>query len=263
VDIGPPELIVEEANWPDLLVWHFKRGLALAQRGELALAGAEWGRVADLGKTVGGIAKALALAAATYDVYPQGVSWAREASLEFGADDPRRAGFERLGQPVAYYDAVTRAALEHGAHPDLVWSVMRQESLYDPHAVSRAGALGLLQIMPATLARIVTERGLDPLTPDALFRPDLNIELGTRFLMDRLGEFRGALMPALASYNAGEGKVGQWIDLAGGDTEEVFLECVGYSETYTYIRRVIWLAWIYRNFYPGIPGSGIPDTGTR
>ena len=121
--------------------------------------------------------------------------------------------------------------------------------MYDPVAVSRVGALGLMQIMPATLNRITTEAGLPPMGPEALFRPQVNITLGIRFYAERLKEFSGQLLPTLASYNAGENKSWEWLERAGGDHQEVFMECIGYPETYDYVRRILWLKWLYRDYY--------------
>ncbi len=141
-----------------------------------------------------------------------------------------------------------------------MWAIMRQESLYDPLAVSRADARGLLQILPATLARIDREEGRSVPRPVAdLFRPEVNIPLGVRFFADRRREFGGDVLPALASYNAGEGKARQWIARADGDVDEVFVECIGYPETYGYVRRIVWLAWVYRTYYAGLESS--PATG--
>ncbi len=103
--------------------------------------------------------------------------------------------------------------------------------------------------MPGTLGRITAEAGIDPLPVAALYRSDVNVDLGARFFADRLAEFGGDLLPALASYNAGEAKAREWMERADGDSAEVFVECIGYPETYSYVRRIVWLAWVYRDYY--------------
>jgi len=245
----PLERLGADAGWPGPVFLTYRRGLALARLGQLHAARAEWKRAAALAGKTPGVSRALALAAATYDVYPEGVAWARRALLEFPSADPRRSCYERLSYPAAFYGDVSRRAVENDLDPAILWGIMRQESLYDPLAVSRADARGLLQILPATLERILRERGEPPAPVSSLFRPTVNIELGARFFADRYREFDHRLLPALASYNAGEGKARQWLELAGGDPGEVFLECIGYPETYGYVRRIVWLSWIYRHSY--------------
>jgi soluble lytic murein transglycosylase len=116
-------------------------------------------------------------------------------------------------------------------------------------ALSRAGAIGLLQVMPSTLDRVTAEWGLQPLSVEALYEPRVNIALGAQFFAERLLEFEDRLLPTLASYNAGERKAWEWLERAGGDADEVFVECIGYPETYEYTRRIPWLMWVYRSYY--------------
>jgi soluble lytic murein transglycosylase len=106
-----------------------------------------------------------------------------------------------------------------------------------------------MQIMPATLSRMTTEAETAPLSADVLFRPASNIAFGTKFLSERLAEFGNCLFPTLASYNAGEAKAREWLERAGGDSEEVYLECIGYAETSDYVGRIIWLRWMYHDLY--------------
>jgi soluble lytic murein transglycosylase len=216
-----------------------------------------------VGKAVPRLRRALALAAATYNAYPEGITWANQVVAALGATDPRRPGYERLAYPTAYYGDVLDGARDTGLDPVTVWSIMRQESLYDPLAVSRADARGLLQLLPATLRRMIREGSHPEASVDVLFRPDVNILLGTRFFSERLREFGGALGPALASYNAGESKAQEWIELADGDTEAVFLECIGYPETYGYLRRIGWIDWLYRYHYGTAPAPAGGEAGSR
>ncbi len=250
-----------DAAWPAPIRDAYLRGLDLARLGLAGEAKAEWGRAADLGRSLPTVVQSLALAAAVHDLYPEGVRWANQSLAVLPVAAGTRSGFERLAFPAAYYGTVTRAAAAHGTAPELVWAIMRQESLYDPLAVSRADARGLLQILPATLPRITAETGREPLPTEALFRPEVNVPLGVAFFAARRAEFDGALLPTLAGYNAGENKVRQWIALADGDTAEVFVECIGYPETYGYVRRIGWLAWVYRAYYASVddPARNAPQ----
>ncbi len=243
-----------DAGWPGPVESRYFRGLDLARLGEFDAARAEWNKAAEVGASGSpNLVELLALAAAAHHIYPEGVRWANQALQTVPAGYPTHNGYARLAYPAAYYGEVESAARAAGVEPELVWALMRQESLYQPTAVSRAGARGLLQVTPATLARIVRESGSPPLPVEALFRPEINIPLGVGFLRDRLREFDGHLMPTLAGYNAGEGKAREWLERADGDSDEVFVECIGYPETYGYVRRVVWLTWIYRHYYTSGP----------
>jgi soluble lytic murein transglycosylase-like protein len=241
--------LVNTSRWPDQVEQHFLRGLALVELGDPDAARMEWEWAYELARRNALVVQGLALTAAAYNIYPQGVQWARMAGRLLPSTHRFQTGFERLTYPAAYYGDVVREAHRHGVDPVNVWALMRQESFYDPVAVSRAGALGLMQIMPYTSSRITSEAGLPPVSVDALFMPRVNIALGTRFFSDRLEEFHRRLIPTLASYNAGEEKSREWLELAGGDHEEVFIECIGYPETYDYVRRILWLNWVYGDYY--------------
>ena len=251
--------LLPASEWPASLVEQYHRGLGLARLGVRDAAVAEFSKIAEGARRSKPVMEALTLAAVTYHLYPEAVRWADRTARLLGRDDPLWAGYRRLSYPPAFYAPVTRECARWGVEPALVWGIMRQESLYDPRAVSRAGALGLLQIMPATLGRLVQEGKHVPLAVEALHRPEVNLELGVRFLADRLEEFGGHLLPALASYNAGETKTRQWLQAADGDTEDLFLECIGYPETYRYVRRVLWLQWTYRRYY----GLSVPSRETN
>lgn len=246
---NPLALFAGDDAWPAPVAEHYLRGLALAELGQHEAARTEWTRAASLGKRVGPVMQALALAAAAHYMYPEGITWANRAAALLPGRHEARDGFRRLAFPPAYYGELTGAARREGVSPSTLWALMRQESLYDPLAVSRAGAMGLMQIMPATLSRITAEAGLPGVPTDALFQPRVNITLGTRFFADRSAEFGGRLLPTLASYNAGEGKAWKWLERAGGDSAEFFVESIGYPETQGYVRRIPWLIWVYESYY--------------
>ncbi len=255
--------LIHISEWPGPVTEHYRRGLELAELGELGAARSEWTRAATLDRNRESLFEALAMAAAVHHVYPEGVRWANRAVDLLPARDPLRAGYERLAYPAAYYGPLTREANLQDVEPELVWAIMRQESLYDPLAVSSAGARGLMQILPATLGRLLREQDRDAVAVDALFRPELNLALGEGFLAARLAEFDGRLLPTLAAYNAGENKARQWLRAAGGDSEEVFVECIGYPETHGYVRRIVWLDWVYRSYYGGHDGPPEIDPEAR
>jgi soluble lytic murein transglycosylase len=252
---------IDPAEWPQPVAYHFERGLRLVELGQQETARREWARCAHLGRRIPSLVQSLALVAAAHNVYPEGVRWANLAARSLPAGHPHERGYQRLAYPAAYYSHVVREAARFGVDPWSLWALMRQESFYDPQAVSRAGALGLMQVMPATLRRVIAESGFVPVPVEALFEPRVNIAMGTRFFSDRLKEFSHRLLPTLASYNAGESKSWEWLDRAEGDAEEVYIESIGYPETYEYVRRILWLIWVYESYYDA--GTGFSSSGSE
>jgi soluble lytic murein transglycosylase len=155
-----------------------------------------------------------------------------------------------LAWPDAYGPAL-RAALPEDARIDaaLVAAVMREESRYRADAVSVSGALGLLQIMPDTGARLARELGLDGFAPSQLLEPGPSLRLGSYYL-DRLSRRFGGHLPAvIASYNAGPAPVSEW--LAGEPrADDEWVEAIPYAETRAYVKRVLRSRHAYRSLYP-------------
>jgi soluble lytic murein transglycosylase len=136
-----------------------------------------------------------------------------------------------------------RAALLH--------AIGRQESGFDPEAQSRAGARGLLQLMPATAAR--TARAADlPVSTDALTRdPGYNAELGALHIEELIDRFGGSRLLAIAAYNAGAGRIDEWIDRFGDPRDPSvdvvdWIEQIPFGETRNYVQRVIEGYNVYR-----------------
>ncbi|MEX2503145.1 MAG: transglycosylase SLT domain-containing protein [Trueperaceae bacterium] len=149
----------------------------------------------------------------------------------------------RLTHPRAWPEVVEPAAAEEGVDPHLVWSVMRRESAYFPDAVSRSGAQGLMQVMPATWDWIAELLGEPPGDP---FDPVTNIRYGTHYLgwLDRY--FDGDLELSIASYNRGQGYIRRLNDGSevGGDRDDL-LRRIDALETREYLQAV----WVtYRTY---------------
>ena len=126
-------------------------------------------------------------------------------------------------------------------------AVIREESSYYPKAMSRAGARGLMQLMPTTAGVMARHRGLD-FSDDLLEDPRANLELGTAFLAGLLKEF-GDPRLALAAYNAGPNRVRQWLKTRKTADVEAFVEQIPFDETRLYVKRVM-LSWEeYRRLY--------------
>jgi len=143
--------------------------------------------------------------------------------------------------PLHWERELLAAARESGLEPWLVAGVARQESLFDPRACSPRGAMGLLQLLPSTARGHALSLGLGA-APD-LYDPALNLRLGARELARLVRRF-GALEPALAAYNAGEGRASRW--WKERPERRAFTEAIPIPETYSYVRRVMFLAEAYR-----------------
>ncbi|TMF83735.1 MAG: tetratricopeptide repeat protein, partial [Chloroflexi bacterium] len=161
-------------------------------------------------------------------------------SMAATGDPTLPRAFWEMFYPHAWRDEVRDAAQRRGIDPYLVAAVVREESSYYPRATSRAGARGLMQLMPAT-ARLMAPSG-------DLEDPGFNIELGTRFLAGLMREFNDPRL-ALAAYNAGPNRVRQWLTTRRSDDIEAFVEQIPFDETRLYVKKVV-LSWEeYRRIY--------------
>jgi len=153
--------------------------------------------------------------------------------------------------PLAYWGDVQRLAAAEGVDPYLVLAVMRQESLFDPEALSPVGARGLMQLMPHTAARLAG----GPVDLRALADPVANVGLGVRYLRRLLDRYDGRVPWAVAGYNAGEPAVDKWQARDPDAAPDVFVESISYRETRTYVKRVLANLRRYQRLYgPRPPG---------
>ncbi|MCR9254592.1 MAG: lytic transglycosylase domain-containing protein [Alphaproteobacteria bacterium] len=135
--------------------------------------------------------------------------------------------------------------------PALVHAIIRQESLFDPRAVSGAGARGLMQILPATARQEAKRQGLGFSRTRLLADPEYNIRLGRGYLQGLLERYDGHYAMAIAAYNAGPGRVEQWIQEFGDprrpDVDVIdWIELIPFSETRNYVQRVLEGLTVYR-----------------
>jgi soluble lytic murein transglycosylase len=126
-----------------------------------------------------------------------------------------------------------------GVDPYLIAAIIREESQYDVKAVSRVGAIGLMQVMPATANNVAQRVGLPALGREDLFDQETNIRIGVRYVEQLLEQFSGNLVYTIASYNAGPLAVGGWIAQYRGQTQDEFVELIPYQETRQYVKRVL------------------------
>lgn len=158
--------------------------------------------------------------------------------------------------PTGHVDTVKVCASEYSLDPYLVLAVIRCESSFQSDAVSGAGAVGLMQIMPDTGTWIAHKLGMDDVyAPDMLYDPEMNIRFGCWFLRFLTDRFHGERVPILAAYNAGHGRVEKWLadPLYAPDRK---LINIPFPETARYVEKVQAAYDAYRSLYPELFSRG-------
>jgi soluble lytic murein transglycosylase len=159
--------------------------------------------------------------------------------------------FNHIRFGIFFKDSVLKAAQDENFHPLFLFSVLRQESLFDRSVQSAAGARGLMQIMPVTGTEIASQLGVPiDYTADDLYRPVISIQFGAHYLSRLYDYFNGNLVLTLAGYNGGPGNANIWNGLSNGDTD-LFIEAIRYDETRQYVKTISEIMHIYRRLYEG------------
>ncbi|UCF20439.1 MAG: transglycosylase SLT domain-containing protein [Gemmatimonadota bacterium] len=152
--------------------------------------------------------------------------------------------------PLAYREIILAEAQALGLDPYLVAAIARRESAFAPNAVSRAGARGLLQIMPATARWLAERLGMSDYDDELLFHPEISVQLGTAYLAD-LQQRYGELQIALVAYNAGPSRARSWQKRPEYAFDaELFAERIPFSETRDYVRAIQAQRRLYERLYP-------------
>ncbi|PWB62604.1 MAG: hypothetical protein C3F14_09685 [Deltaproteobacteria bacterium] len=153
-----------------------------------------------------------------------------------------------------------------GVDPLVLHSVIRQESQFQYNALSPAGAVGLMQLMPRTASEVARKEKLRKPRRKDLLKPQTNVALGAAYLSRLIRDFGGDYLRAIAAYNAGEKAVSKWWSRADGDPA-LFLETVAYRETRFYLRRIflnvlqyymIYRPKMFARYFPIVPGEAAP-----
>jgi soluble lytic murein transglycosylase len=148
-----------------------------------------------------------------------------------------------------YRNIITQVAQENNLDPLLIYSVIRQESMFDTNISSSAGADGLMQMLPTTAREVSSQSGRPPVfLDDDIFRPQVAISLGSYYLAQQIRLQGGDLYAGLAAYNGGPGNATAWKELSQSDPD-LFLEVVRYQETRDYLRAILEIFNIYKSFY--------------
>src|SRR6266850_3117315 len=163
--------------------------------------------------------------------------------------------------PLAYWDIIKQSARARSLDPYQVAGLIRQESVFNPRAVSSARAYGLMQVVVPTGILTAKKYGVDrTVTMESLFEPRLNIQLGTAFLRDQIDKY-GRIEYVAAAYNAGPGRVVQWRASLPLELDE-WAEAVPFCETRLYIQGVVRNTLQYKRLYD-MSGNFRPEVGAH
>ncbi|TBU96012.1 lytic murein transglycosylase [Stutzerimonas kirkiae] len=147
--------------------------------------------------------------------------------------------------PMAYRSQLLQAAKVRDIHPSWVFAVTRQESAFMVDARSHVGATGLMQLMPATAKETAKRFDIPLASQQQVLNPATNIQLGAAYLSQIYNQFNGNRVLATAAYNAGPGRVRQWLKDAEHLSFDVWVENIPFDETRQYVQNVLTYSVIY------------------
>lgn len=157
--------------------------------------------------------------------------------------------FNHVRYGLYYHDVIINESQAYGFDPLFMFSVIRQESLFEGFVKSTAGAHGLMQVIPATGEQIATELNWPPnYNSDDLYRPNVSVRFGAYYLSKNRDLLGGNLFAMLAAYNGGPGNALTWNQLANNDSD-LFVEVIRFDETRNYIRSIYEIYGTYRSIY--------------
>ncbi|MGB8260267.1 MAG: transglycosylase SLT domain-containing protein, partial [Terracidiphilus sp.] len=164
----------------------------------------------------------------------------------------------RILFPEAYWPIIKAEAAKNNIDPYLVAGLIRQESEFNPNAVSRANACGLMQLLPSVGKQMAREEGISNFQTSQLFDPATNIRLGVRYLRRTLDKFNGVTEFALAAYDAGDDRVQEWKAAGNYRGIDEFVESIPFTETREYVEAILRNIETYKaiDAYAGGQGRG-------
>lgn len=168
----------------------------------------------------------------------------------FAADIPQipRPVWEGLF-PRPFWQELTRDATANQLDPHIVASLIRQESEFNPSAISTANAMGLMQLLPSVGKGLAKQMKIKHFSTDELLVADTNLRLGTRYFRQMVDHFGGQVEYALAAYNAGEDRVDDWRKNGNFADVEEFVESIPFTQTREYVQAIMRNAVIYKLLY--------------
>jgi soluble lytic murein transglycosylase len=156
-----------------------------------------------------------------------------------------------LAYPQGYWDSISTYAKKYGQDPYFIAAIIRQESQFQPAALSPAGARGVMQVMPQTGDWVARNAGVPGFDRSRLFEPDMAINVGTWYVSHLMKRFKNDPLFVAAAYNAGPEAVASWLSRNGtaGMERDVFVESIPYMETRGYVKKVLRNYAEYKRIY--------------
>jgi soluble lytic murein transglycosylase len=184
---------------------------------------------------------------------------ALKKSLPYAASAPIKSiplVYWRILFPEAWWDIIKAESAKNHLDPYMVASLIRQESEFNPSAISRANAYGLMQLLPSVGKSMAREAGISHFETFQLLDPATNIRLGTLYLHKTLEKFGGVPEFALAAYNAGDDRVADWRTAGPYHGTDEFVESIPFTETREYVEGIMRNEEMYKEIdeYAGAPG---------
>jgi len=152
----------------------------------------------------------------------------------------------QLRFPQFYLPLVEKHANSYNLQPSFIYAIMRQESMFRPDVESYAGAVGLMQLMPATANMLIQQDNLPRVYSKKLKDPMVNIRLGSQYLNRLMASKQQSIALTAASYNAGPGRVHSWLPQENAIPGDIWIDTIPYPETRNYVKNVITYAIIYQ-----------------
>ncbi len=250
--LQPPEMAQDSS---------MQRGLFFLRLGLVSLASGEFSKLEDRYASQPTVTQTVARlldASKAWSVsHREGASRIQNAT-HYPADDSVEDW--TIAYPRPFDEHVQLFAQERGLDAFLIDAVMREESGFSPGIESWANALGLMQLMLPTAQDMAKLTGRGTVRRADLFRPDVNIELGSMYLRKLADRFEGNPVCMIAGYNGGSGNVNNWLQSHGREDVDMWVEKIPYKQTRHYVKRVAMSWWIYHWLYDAdSPVVGIPQ----
>lgn len=151
--------------------------------------------------------------------------------------------------PLRYRENVAKYSARYNIDPYLVFAIIKAESNFNPKAVSRKSAKGLMQITDKTGAWGAEKTKIENFDTNALYDPEININIGCWYLSNLMKEFNGNIDLVIAAYNGGSGNVNEWIKNSANNRDGNMLPNIPFKETREFQKKVKKFYYIYRQLY--------------
>ncbi len=189
------------------------------------------------------------------------IRWLNEAMEQ--DKNLRSKDFLSAGFPDRFKDIYVKEAARNDLSARLSMSLTRQESAFNPRAVSSSNAMGLMQLIPPTAREVAQKLGLKKIElPEDLFRPEVNVAMGSFYIADMIRQFKSVVPFALAAYNAGPSRLNLWIaarpeissqleKISSAPEDEIWFDELPWSETSFYVKAILRNTLLYRLIQDG------------